>query len=316
MGDVGVFMNLKEGDPEAAARLDALREGLAQLGRRDVEIECLYDAHTDEARRKNADALVDSGVKVIQASTGLAIEALQNAMTAKARKIPIVFAGVIDPVATERVSSAAKPGSASGAASFEVSIGAKWVALLKIVVPGLKRMAVIHDPSTRAGKGQFAAINRAAKALAVEVTKLDVRNLDALDDALAEFAGSRSGGRSQAAKKGGSKRLDRGLVVTAGTLAARSRDVFIKLAAKHRLPAVYPNCMYADCQGMVAYGPVTVDLYRRAAVYVDRALRGEDPTDIPVLPTINQLAVNLRTARKLGFEIPPELLLLADTVIK
>ena len=315
MADVGVFMNLKEGDPEAAARLDALREGLAQLGRDDVKIDCLYDADTAEVRRKNADALVDSGVKVIQASTGPCIEALQTAMKERGRKIPIVFAGVIDPLATKRVSSIAKPVTASGAASFEVSIGAKWVAFLKMAVPDLERVAVIHDPSTLAGKGQLAAVSRAAKALDAEVTKLDVRDLDALDPALAEFAGSRSGGRGKAAK-GRSKRLDRGLIVTAGTLAARSRNVFIKLAAKHRLAACYPNCMYADCEGMIAYGPVTCDLYRRAAFYVDRALRGDDPGNLPVLPTINLLAVNLRTAKKLGFDIPMELRLLADTVIK
>jgi len=311
MADVGVFMNLKESDPEAAARLDALREGLAQLGRRSVEIHALYGADTEEVRSRNANALVDSGVKVIQASTGPCIEALKTSMKAKGKKLPIVFAGVIDPVATKRVDSAARPGSASGAASFEVSIGAKWVALLKMVLPELERVAVIHDPSTLAGKGQLAAISRAANALDAEITKLDVRKLDALDAALAEFAGSRG-----KAPKGKRKHLDRGVIITAGTLAACSRKVLIGLAAKHRLAAVCPNCMYADSEGMVAYGPVTRDLYRRAAFYVDSALSGQDPGNIPVLPTINLLAINLKVAKKLGFHIPEELRLLADIIIK
>jgi putative ABC transport system substrate-binding protein len=302
MSHIGVFMNLAKDDPEATARVSAMREGLEKLGRTESKIDCRFGAGNADLRRKNAAELVDLAPEIILASSGPIMTELQQVMKQAKRTIPIVFAGVIDPVGTGRIASAARPdGNATGFASIEFSIGMKWLALLKLIVPRLARALVIHDASTPAGRGQLGAIEGAAKALRVKLSPVDVSNASAIERGIEAFAGQADGG----------------LIVTAATLAAAQRQQIITLAARHRLPAVYPNRMYATDGGLIAYGPITVELYRSAAGYVDRILKGEKPGNLPVpVPAKYELDINLKTSETLGLEVPPALLFIANKVIE
>jgi putative ABC transport system substrate-binding protein len=298
---IGVYMNLGKDDPEAAARIAALEEGLKNLDRAGLQIECRYGAGTAELRSKNAAELVALSPKVIHAASGPIIDALQQEMRKVGRTIPIVFAGVIDPVDTGRIPSLERPGNVTGVASIGFSIGVKWLALLKFVVPSLAHAVVVRDPRTAAGRGQLGAIADAAKTLGVKLSPVDVGDVGEIERAITAVAGEPNGG----------------LLVTAATSAAAVRQQIIALAAHHRLPAVHPNRMYATEGGLIAYGPITVDLYRSVAGYVDRILRGTSPAKLPAQqPMHYELAINLKTAKALGMAVPPALVLFADRVIK
>ena len=176
----------------------------------------------------------------------------------------------------------------------------KWVELLKQIAPNVKRVAVLRDPTSAAGIGQFSAIQSAAQSLGVELTPVSVRDAGEIERGVAAFARSANGG----------------LIVTAGGTAFR-RDLIIGLASRHKLPAVYPFRYYAKDGGLITYGPDTLDPIRRAAAYVDRILKGEKPADMPVqAPTKYELVINLKTAKALGLTVPPSLLARADEVIE
>jgi putative ABC transport system substrate-binding protein len=185
MTRIGVFMNLPKGDAEAEARIRGLRQGLENLGHNDLEIECRYGAGTEDICRKNAKELVDLNPAVIHAASGVMLDALQQEMHRAGRTIPIVFAGVIDPVGTRKIASLEKPGgNATGCASILFNIGAKWLALLKFAAPGLTRAAVIRDGTTLAGRGQFNAVAGAAKTLGVRLNPVDVSNASEIEQAI------------------------------------------------------------------------------------------------------------------------------------
>jgi putative tryptophan/tyrosine transport system substrate-binding protein len=168
-------------------------------------------------------------------------------------------------------------------------------------VPGVTRAAVLRDPAVASGIGQFGAVQTVAPSLGVELNPVDVRDAPEIERAVTAFARSGNGG----------------LIVTAGGLATRYRDLIITLAARHRLPAVYPTRYYAADGGLISYGPVLPDQYRLAAGYVDRILKGEKPADMPVqAPTKYELVINLKTARALGLNIPQSVLARADEVIE
>jgi ABC-type uncharacterized transport system substrate-binding protein len=296
---IGALMNFTAEDPEAQARAGALAQGLAELGWRlgyNVRVDYRWGTDSDLIRR-NAVELVESKPDVIVGSSTLTVGPLRQLT----RTLPIVFVNVIDPVGAGFVASLARPGgNATGFAAFEYSLSLKWLELLKEMVPGLTRVAVIRNPSRGAGTAQFAAVQGAASALRVEVTPVDASDASEMERSVAMFARAANGA----------------LIVTAGGTAFQ-RDPIIAMAARHRLPAVYPFSYWITSGGMISYGPDAVDQFRRAAGYVDRILKGEKPADLPVqAPVKYELVINLKTAKALGLTVPDTMLARADEVIE
>jgi putative ABC transport system substrate-binding protein len=218
------------------------------------------------------------------------------------RTIPVVFVGAADPVGAGFVDSLARPGgNATGFTSYEYSLSAKWLELLKEIAPGVRRVAVLRDPAISAGTGQFGSIQTAAPTLGVELTPINVHDATQIERSVAAFVHAGNGG----------------LIVTTSASVLAHRALIILLAARHKLPAIYYARFYVSSGGLASYGPDYVKQYRRAAEYVDRILKGEKPADLPVqAPTKYELAINLKTAKALGLEVPPSLLARADEVIE
>ena len=218
------------------------------------------------------------------------------------RTVPIVFAVVIDPVGAGFVDSLARPGgNATGFTVFEYGMSGKWLELLKQIAPAVTRVAVLRDPTIASGIGQFAAVQAVAPSLGVDLSAVDVRDAGEIERAVTAFARSSNDG----------------LIVTASALATRHRDLIIALAARLRLPAVYPYRFFVTIGGLISYGPDFVDQYRQAAGYVDRILKGEKPAELPVqAATKYELAINLKTAKALGLTVPPAVLARAGEVIE
>jgi putative ABC transport system substrate-binding protein len=301
MRRVGVHINSPADSLEGKARVAAFLQGLQQLGwteGRNVRIDVRWGASSDVDRnRKNAAELAALAPDVFLASTGPSAAALQRVT----RTIPIVFAMVLDPVGTGTVESLAQPeGNTTGFMQFEYSLSGKWLELLKQIAPGVARAAVFRDPTNPAGIGQFAVIQAVAPPLGVDVIPVNVRDAAEIDRRITAFARAGNGG----------------LVVTGGAGVAH-RELIIKLAVRHRLPAVYPYRYYVDEGGLISYGPDLPGLFRQAAGYVDRILKGEKPADLPVqAPTKYELVINLKTAKAIGLDVPPAVLVRADEVIE
>ena len=298
---IGVLINLAADDPESGARLAAFVKGLQELSwadGRSVRIETRWGGADADRVRRYAAELVALAPDVILASGGSTVGPLQQAT----RTVPIVFVNVTDPVGAGFVASLARPrGNATGFIYFEFGIGGKWLELLKEIAPRVTRAAVIRDAATTTGVGQFAAIQSVAPSFGVELSPIGVRNAGEFEQAVTAFARSSNDG----------------LIVTASVLAIAHRDLIISVAARHRLPAVYPFRRFVTGGGLISYGPDTVDQFRRAAGYVDRILKGEKPADLPVqAPTKYELVINLKAAKALGLEVPPTLLARADEVIE
>jgi putative ABC transport system substrate-binding protein len=216
--------------------------------------------------------------------------------------VPVVFPVVTDPVGAGYVDSLARPGgNATGFLSFEYSISGKWLELLKEIVPGATRVAVLRDSVQGSSTSQFAVIQAAAPSFRMEVNPINMRDTGEIERAIAAFARSPNGG----------------LIVTASGAANIHRDLIVTLAARYKLPAVYYERFFAAGGGLMSYGPDYIDQYRLAAGYVDRILKGEKPADLPVqAPTKYELVINLKTAKALGLDVPPTLLARADEVIE
>jgi ABC-type uncharacterized transport system substrate-binding protein len=301
MRRIGMLTGFTSDDPGGQARLTTFAQGLQQLGwtvGRNVRIETRWGAGDAERYRRYAAELVALAPDVILVGGGSVLAAAQNAT----RTVPIVFVSVTDPVGAGYVASLARPGAnTTGFTLFEYGTSGKWLELLKEIAPGVTRAAVIHDPSISSGTGQLTAIQAVAPSLGVELTPVDVRDASGIEHSIATFA----------------RGSNCGLIVTISPLALRHRELIIALAARHRLPAVCPWRVFVSDGGLISYGPDDIDQYRRAASYVDRILKGEKPTDLPVqLPTKFELAVNLKTATALGLTIPPTLLARSDEVIE
>ncbi len=298
---IGVLMNSLAGDSQGQARLAAFLRGLQQLGwtdGRNVRIDIRWGGLGDaDQHRKYAAELVALAPDVILATTTPSATALQRAT----RTIPIVFAMVLDPIGTDIVESLARPGgNTTGFMQFEFSLAGKWLDLLKQIAPGVTRAAVFRDPTNPAGIGQFAVIQAVAPPLGMEVIPVNVRDAAAIERVITAFARSTNGG----------------LIATGGQATAH-RELIFKLAALHRLPAVYPYRYYVDSGGLISYGPDLVGLFRHASGYVDRILKGEKPADLPVqAPTKYELVINLKTAKALGLIVPQTVLARADEVIE
>jgi putative ABC transport system substrate-binding protein len=301
MRRIGVLMTAVADDPESLARVGAFLQRLQELGwtgGRNVRIEYRWGAGNAERIRKSAAELVASAPDVILANGTSAMGPLQQVT----RTLPIVFVNVSDPVSSGFVASLARPGSnATGFSSVEYSFGGKLVELLKQIAPRVARAAVIRDPSSPSGSGQLGAIQAVGPFVGVGVSAIDARNADEIERAVSDFA----------------RDSNSGLIVPAGTPAILHRELIITLAAKHRLPAVYQGRFFTADGGLASYGPDSIDPYRQAAGYVDRILKGEKPADLPVQAPIKyELVINLKTAKALGIDVPPSLLIRADEVIE
>jgi len=301
MRRIGVLMNLTADDVEGQGRLAAFLQGLQEAGwsvGRNVRVDLRWGAGDTELYRSHAEELVALAPDVILAAGAIVVLTLQRA----SRTIPIVFANAADPVGMGLVASLARPGgNTTGFTIFEFSMGGKWLELLKQIAPGITRAAVLRDPSLASGAGEFGAIQTVAPSFGVELRPVDVRDPEQIERDITAFAGESNGG----------------LIVTQNALAILNRKLVITLAARHRLPAIYAYSSFVTEGGLISYGPDSMDGYRRAAGYVDRILKGEKPADLPVqAPVKYELAINLKTAKALGLDVPPTVLARADEVIE
>jgi putative ABC transport system substrate-binding protein len=301
MRRIAVLFGQPSDVPETQRRLTTFKQGLQQLGwveGQNVRIDIWWGTGDQERIRRDAAELVALAPDIIFAAGNNAVEALKRAT----RTVPIVFGSLLDPVGAGVVASLARPGgNITGFTGFEYATSAKWLQLLKELAPTVKRVAVIRDPSNASGIGQWAAIQTVAPALGVELTPISPGDASEMEWAVAEFA----------------KTPNSGLIAAVGGLTTRHNNLIIALAARHQLPAVYPFVYFIKSGGLMSYGPDSAEQYRLAAGYVDRILKGAKPADLPVqAATKFELAINLKTARALGLEVPPMLLARADEVIE
>ena len=297
---IGVLMNLPENDLNGQARFAAFLQGMQQLGwanGRNLRIDTRWGGN-DAIMRKNAAELVALTPEIIVAAGSGSIGPLVQI----SGTVPMVFLHVPDPVGAGYVKSLARPGgNATGFSLFEYSIGGKWLDLLKQVAPEVNRVAVLRDAAISAGLGQYGAVQSAASSFGVEASAVDVRDASEIERDVAAFATTPGGG----------------LIVSANPFATSHRDLIVKLAARHKLPAIYYERFFAAVGGLISYGPDIVDQYRRAPSYVDRILKGEKPADLPVqAPTKYELVINLKTAKTLGLNVPNTLIGRADQLIE
>ena len=265
---------------------------------RNVQIETRWATANNAEISRNAAELVALKPNVILAHGSSTVGPMQQAT----RTIPIVFPVAGDPVAAGFVESLARPGgNITGFSLFEFSIGAKWLELLKQIAPSLTQAAVLQQTGLPSVLAQFGAIQSAAPSFGVEVKPMNVHDAPSIETAVAIFARGPNGG----------------MIVTAGALPQRHRDLIIALAAQHKLPTVYFERSFVMAGGLISYGANETDQYRRVAGYVDRILRGEKPADLPVqAPTKYELVINFKTAKALGLDVPQTLLTTADEVIE
>jgi putative tryptophan/tyrosine transport system substrate-binding protein len=298
---IGVLMSAAANDPEGQARITAFRQALQKLGwteGQNVRIEVRWAGGEAALDRKFATELAALTPDVILATASQTVAALQ----AVTQTVPIVFAHAVDPVGAGFVDNLARPGgNATGFVLFEYGMGAKWLELLKEIAPNVTRVAVLRDPTIAAGIGQFGAIQSVAPSLGLELTAVNVRDPGEIERAISAFARSSNGG----------------LIVTAAPLAMAHRDLIVTLAARHKLCAIHNLRSYVTTGGLISYGTDVYDLYRRAAGYIDRVLKGEKPADLPVqAPTKFEMAINMKSAKALGITMPASLLTRADEVIE
>ena len=299
---IGVLQGLSANDPEAEGRFSEFQKELQRLGwtaGRNVRLDRRWGEGNSDTMRRQAAELVALSPDVILTTGGDATERVLQAT----RTVPVVFTVVPDPVGAGLVKRLSRPGgNATGFMQLEYSLSGKWLELLKQIAPNVNRAAVFRDPGIPAGIGQFAVIQSVAPSVGVEVSPINNNDAEAeIERAVADFAQEPNGE----------------LIATASAAAITRRKFFISLAARHKLPAVYFNRDLVSSGGLISYGANFTDLYRQAAVYVDRILKGETPADMPVqAPTKYEMVINLKTAKALGLTIPPSVLARADDVIE
>jgi putative ABC transport system substrate-binding protein len=297
---IGALTGVADG-PTSQARAAVFTKELQELGwinGRNIRIDHRWGGGDADMIRRQATDLVALAPDVILTTGGPATER----MLQTTRSIPIVFAVVPDPVGSGFVARLSRPGgNATGFMQFEYSLSAKWLELLKQVVPTVTQAAVLRDPAITAGIGQFAVIQAAASSLGMEVSPINITDDSEIERAIFDFARS----------------PNCGLIVTAAASAIARRDLIVSLAARYKLPAIYSAREYVSSGGLISYATDFTDQYRRAAGYVDRILKGARPADLPVqAPTKYELVINLKTAKSLGLAIPPAVLARADEVIE
>jgi putative ABC transport system substrate-binding protein len=302
---IGVLMHTNPDNRDSQARLAALQQGLREAGwsvGSNVRFEISWSGGVMAQLRKGAADLVALGVDLLVAGVGPTTQALQNA----SRSIPIVMAQAVDPVGAGFVSSLSRPrGNTTGFMQFEYGLSGKWLELLKELAPQVRRVGVVRDHEAGTGSvvgtAQWAVIQAFASPLGTELTPINFRSTSDAEREIAEFSREPHGG----------------LITVVGSTVTIQYQLIISAAARHNIPAVYPYRFYVEAGGLASYGPDLPDLYRRAAGYIDRILKGEKPGDLPVqAPTKYHLAINLKTAKALGIMAPPTLLARADEVIE
>jgi putative ABC transport system substrate-binding protein len=299
---IAMLSGLTASDPEAQARLAAFHQGLKEVGwtaGRTLHIDFRWSNGDTAQTRTLARELVELKPELIVGMTTPAVAALVK----ETKTIPIVFAGIVDPVGRGFVSNMARPGgNVTGILNFEFSMGGKWLETLKQVAPAVRRVDLLFNPETAPFAASFVhVIEDSAASFAVQPTPAPVHDAAQLERAVIDVA----------AKPGG------GLIVLPDVFTVGHRDLIIALAARYRVPAVYPLRAFAVSGGLISDSGDTSDILRRTASYVDRILKGAKPGDLPVQsPTKFELVINLRTAKSLGLEIPPMLLARADEVIE
>jgi putative ABC transport system substrate-binding protein len=302
MRHIGILLNASSEDAQYQAWVGTFLQSLALLGwiiGRNVGVHTRWAGagSASEIRRHAAELVALAPDVIVAHGSGPAAALLQAT-----RSVPIVFVAVVDPVGGGFVDSLARPGgNTTGFTLFEYGISGKWLELLKEIAPRVTRAAVLRNPAIASGSGQLGALQAVAPSSGVELSPFNVRDAGEIERAVATFARSPNGG----------------LIVPASAAAQLHAELIITLAARHKLPAVYPDRIYVAGGGLVSYGPDRIDQYRHAAIYVDRSLKGEKPSDLPVqTPTKYELVINQKTASALGIFIPPTLLARADEVIE
>jgi len=299
---VGMLMPFGEGDPEALIRVATFQQRLQELGwavGRNLRIEARWAATDRNLTRAYARELMETAPDVILAAGTPALAALSEIAS-----VPIVFVAVPDPVGQGLVASVARPGGhATGFANLDFPVGGKWLELLKSIAPGVTRVALLFNPDTSAGGGAELVKQLAEGARSLSVTSVagPVREPGEIERVVGAFAGAPDGG----------------LLVLPDNFINAHRELIVGLAKKYQLPAIYPFRFFVAAGGLLSYGVDVIDMYRGAASYVDRILKGAQPGELPVQqPTKFELVINLRTAKALGLTIPPTLLARADEVIE
>jgi putative tryptophan/tyrosine transport system substrate-binding protein len=302
VGRIGALMGIAENDPEARPRAMAFEQGLHELGwtaGRNFRIDYRWAADDPERIRTYAAELVALAPDVILATTTPVMMVLQAAT----RTIPIVFVLVIDPITRGLVANLTRPGgNITGFVTFEFSMGGKWLETLKQIASRVNRVAMIFNPETAPFSESFVqVVEVAAPTFGVQPVAVPVRDPAEFDRAIGTFAAKPNGG----------------LIILPDVSTSSHRDTIIALAARHRLPAVYPFRFFAVSGGLISDGVDTTDLFRRSASYVDRILKGAKPGELPVqTPTKFELVINLKTAKALGLDVPSGLSARADEVIE
>ena len=301
MRRIGVLSAFADDDPDMQAWLPAFRQGLERLGwseGRNVRIDTRFARANVDQHQALAKELVALQPDVIVAQTTPVVTALQR----ESRALPIVFVYVSDPVGSGLVASLARPGgNLTGLLLYEASIVGKWLAMLREIAPRIARAALVADPKTPIYDYFLRAAEAIAPSLAIELVPSPVETAADIERAIESFARAPNGG----------------LFLPPNATIVLHRDLIIALAARHRLPAVYAFRQFVAAGGLVSYGIDQVDVWRQAALYVDRVLRGANPADLPVqAPTRYETAVNLKTAKALGLTVPPGVLVAADEVIE
>jgi putative ABC transport system substrate-binding protein len=297
---VGVLIYGRGDNRGSRAQADSLREGLQEFGwfeGRNLKLELRYNSDRERIRL-GAEELVSTAPDVIVANTNVATAALQRLT----RTIPIVFAGVGDPVASGLVTTLNRPGSnVTGITNVFFSLGGKWLELLKEIAPRITRVAIMYHSELSAREDWFAPIEEAAPMFDVTLTRMPVRNPGEIESAIEPFAAEPNGA----------------LIIVPPGLVGSDRDLALRLARDRRLPAIYHSRTYSIDGGLMSYGADSADLFRQSATYVDRILRGAKPGELPVqFPNKFELVINRGTAKSMGLDIPPMLMARADEVIE
>ena len=298
-----VFLHaLAEHDPQVQARIAAFRQGLETLGwieNRNVHIEHRYSAGDLAQMQAHTAELVSSAPDLIVASSTPVIAALKHAT----RTTPIVFALLNDPVGQGFVASLSRPGgNITGFTFIDFPLIGKWLEMLKEIAPTVRRVALMFNPQTAPYYPVFLReLGAAAASLATEISAKPVRDSAEIDAAITVLAQEPGGG----------------LICSADPFINTHRSLIMALAERHRFPAIYGIRQFVSEGALITYGPDTIDIVRRSTSYVDRILKGEKPADLPVqAPTKYELAINMKTAKALGLDVPDKLLALADEVIE
>jgi len=297
---IGVLMVVAESDPEAQPRIAAFLAGLQSLGWRDgqnVRIDYRWAAGNAGRIRAYATELIGLTPDVIFVSSTPALAALKATRT-----VPTIFIGVPDPVSSGFVTSLARPGgNVTGITNFEFSMGGKWVGLLRDIAPHITRVAIMINPQTPGGSSFLGPIEAAATSFAVKPIRVPVQDATDIERAIEAFA----------------REVNGSVIVLPSPVTELHRNVIVALVARYRLPTIYPYRYFTAAGGLMSYGVDVVDIYRRAALYVDQVLKGAKPADLPVQqPTKFELVINSKAAKELGLEIPSILLATADDVIE